>query len=442
MLIICIIQAMAIGLAIVTMKKNISKWILAFNLWWLFLLILNELFPFGNYDISDNAYFCFGSFLFFTSIGYIFPKSVKSDAVIDQQQTSLENQYMDLIINNNVIRLFIFLLTVSLIYYAYRYTSYMSDSSILYARTARFYVGYIFNSTIELLLFNYIISAGRFLLVFIISFGIIYRKYKNISFFLSILGLLLYSYIGGSRFPLVLLVMEIIVLFVIKRETDDKRKSIMSIVKFVLMAICGFVMFYFLMLYFTAHRLGMKGFDIEFLSSASLVLYDQVINYNIGPLAGFSKMLDSGMLYNHFYFGQAVVLNGIDELFRNLLALANIPFESARYTIGEIAAQTISIGNRSFNALYSCVYWFFSDLGYLGVIIYSFVFGIVENKIVSNYYLNKNLWSLMLIVHCLYFLLMSNFNWEINTVDSLVYILFIVTYLRKKYVRYQRECGL
>ncbi|HAV90638.1 MAG TPA: hypothetical protein DCW44_05145 [Eubacterium sp.] len=429
--IIIFFQLLICFLAVVTSKKNIGKWIIFFNAWWIFLLLFNYVFPFGNYSVSDKAYICFGLFLFFTTFGYLLFGSKKESKYLRNSYDTIEQQFENIIINNKMIKLIILFSVVLLLYYAYRYSVYMGRTSVLNARLARFYVGNVFSSIIELLFFNYIISASRFLFAFIIAFGVVFGKIHNFSFVFSVVGLVVYSYIGGSRFPFVLLTMEIIFLFIINKESKLEKNALKRIIRFFLIMIVGFLI-YFFMLYFTAYRLGMKGIDKSFLSSASETLYDQIIGYNIGPLSSFSSSLDSGILYNHYYFGRCAVLNGVDELISNILSFIGIHFRSARYAIGEIAAQQVSVGEKSFNALYTSVYWFFADLGFIGISIYSFVFGAIEKKVVVRFYKEKNIWTLMLVLHCLYFLIMSNFTWEINTMDSLVYIIFLFVFVRKK----------
>ncbi len=437
---IFITQMMLLIISYSINKKNIFKWILLFNVWWLLLLLFNIIVPYGGYKSSVIGETFVWIFLIFTTVGYTFPrtnlKKRYKNFSLSKDKKNLEKNFKKLITKSIRIKILMFLLDLILIIYAIRYSNYIQSTSVLNSRIARFYVGGVFHSTIELLFFNYVIATSRFFAIFIIVYGVIYKEFKNILFLLSIINVFLYSFIGGSRFPIVMLGVETIILFLYQKQFIIKKISIFrinlkKIKEKIIFLTCIFVIM-FIMMYFTAYRLGMIKFSFELLIKAYEALYKQCIGYNIGPIAALDKLLNDGTIKNNFYFGKAVLLNGIDEVIYNIFSIIKLPYHSARYTLGTISNESIILGNNSFNALYTCIFWFYSDMGMIGVIFYSLLFGFFVGHIVREFDYKATLWKLMLFLHILYFFIMSNINWEINTVDSLVYILFILLYFRKK----------
>lgn len=429
-IIISLTQLLMLIISYFINKKNLFKWIFLVNIWWGILIIANKINPYGGYRVSNNTYMLIWLFLLFLTIGYSFTKiNVRINKTCDEK--IFLNQYDNIILNNRIVKIIMYIITGLLIFYAIRYARYMGADNILLARTARYYVGDVFRSTIELLFFNYFVATGRFFFAFIISFGLLFGRLKNRMFVLSVINLILYSYIGGSRFPFVLLGVEILVLMLIKNQLSVQKLTSKKIWRGVLVGLCILIIVFF-MLYFTAYRLGMLKYNFDFMKESIQVLYDQIIGYNTGPLSALSKSLDEGILYNHYYFGRAVILNGIDEFFSNFCSAFGIHITSARYAIGEVMSRTINIGINSFNALFTYIYWFYFDFGIIGVVIYSFVFGFLEKEVVCKFLENPSLWTLMLMVHMMYFFIMSNTTWELNAADSLVYIVILFCYIRKK----------
>lgn len=431
---IIITQVMLSIISFIVNRKNVAKWIAVFNLWWVFLLLLSTIIPFGGYNTSGNGEILIWIFLMCTTVGYVFQTNRKGISMSSGKE--LDQNFDKLILQNKKVKMLLLLFTLLLGIYAIRFSQYINSTNILNARVARYYVGGVFSSTIELLFFNYVIASSRFFAIFIIAYSVIYGRVWNSLCWLSIINLFLYSFVGGSRFPIVMLGVEIVILALYKKQMKPKKQKRFTtnwkeIKRKLLFIVCIFIVI-FGILYFTAYRLGMTQYDSEMMWESFEEFYKQSIGYNTGPIAALDKTLEDGILTNHHYFGQAVLLNGIDEIFANTLSAIGISYSSARYVIGELASKSVMLGNISFNALYTCIFWFYSDMGIIGVIFYSLLFGILVGKVVRIFEDRPTLWSLMLNAHILYFFIMSNITWEVNTVDSLLYILFILFYFRKK----------
>lgn len=407
-----------------------TKIFVLFSALWIALLTLAHILPFAGYHMSLDAMILCWLFLAFFDFGYVFGSSKYRRREYVLSEKSIVEQYRDLFLNSAKFKVYLILLAVALLIYAFRYQQAVIIGDFLDARNARYYVGSVFRSTIELLFYNYIISASSFLVTFIIAFSIVFSQIKNKVFFISILNFVLFAFIGAGRFPIVMLMIEVVVLELVKIHYFGKRFTIKKIRNFIVICVAVFAAI-FGMAYLTAVRRSVTLNSNEMISEMFKILWDQVVGYNTGSFSALSYMYDSGRMYNHLYIGKAVLLNGFDELLSYLFGLVGIPYECSKFTLGEIANIRIYFGNASFNALYTCIYWFFSDFGYTGVIIFSAIFGIVERKSVNKFDINPDIFSLMLMTHILYFLFVAHMIWQINNVDSLVYIATIVAMKNK-----------
>ena len=431
--IILVTQIILLGFSYIA-KSNvlIRRMLIVFNAWWALLLVFSKMSPYGGYKISTDAYILIWIFIFVFNLVYIFTKSINNNGIQytkegfsnTYSESSIVKQYDKLILDNKALAFGIYIITAMLVYYAIKYSTIMSVGSILNARNERFYVGGLFGTTIELLFYNYIVSAFRYLFSFVISFSLLYDRVKTRHFWFSVVGLALYSYVGASRFPVVLLLVNILFLWIIRSFYNRRRINGKGFVRFIRIALI-FGIGIFGMSYLTAFRRGVIGFNVNAVIDNFDILYDQMLGYSTGPLSGLSYLLDSRTITNHWFVGRAVVLNGFEEVFTYLLSFIGIHFTCAKNVLGAIANIQYRIGDRSMNALFTCIYWFFSDFGYIGVVLFSGLFAWVEKKAISRFVSKPNIFSLMLAIHVLYFMFMSNMIWQINNVDSLVYMLII-----------------
>ncbi len=401
-----------------------------FSILWMALLTLVHIAPLGDYHMSFDTMILCWLFIIFFDVGYVFgsTKSRKREFVLSEE--SIVEQYRGLFLNSVKFKFFLILLAVALLIYAFRYQQAIVIGDYLDARNARYYVGSVFGSTMELLFYNYIISACGFLVTFIIAFSIVFGQIKNKVFWISLINYVLFSFIGAGRFTLVILIIYILFLALLKNHYFRGRLTFKKIRITIMIGVAGFAVI-FGMTYLTAIRRGVTLYSKELVGETFDILWDQIVGYNTGPFSALSYMYDSGRMYNHFYIGKAVLLNGFDELLSHLFGFVGIPYECSKFTLGEIANARIHFGNASFNALYTCIYWFFSDFGYTGVIIFSAIFGIIERKSINKFDRNPDIFSLMLMIHILYFLFVAHMIWQINNVDSLVYIAVIIVIKNK-----------
>ena len=423
-MIYCIVICQLVFLIIKTTIYSNSletKLFWGFNLLWTMLLILSVISPYGEYRISSDVLTLCLLFLLFFNIGYVILGGGGLKRKTFFSETNMLEQYDRHFLKNRKLHALLGLLTLILLLYSFRYQRMILEGNILDARIARYYVGVVFKSTIELLFYNFVVSASSFLLAFILSFSIVFGRMKNWVFFLALLDYILFSFVGAGRFPLVMLMIYVVVLLLVRNHYSEKRLTYGKI-RIAFLTLIALIAIVFGMVYMTALRRGASDLNSNAFQESLTILWDQIIGYNTGPFSALSYMYDSGIMYNHMLFGKVALLNGIDEVISNICSFIGIQYSCSKYAIGEIANTQINFGTASFNALYTCMYWFFSDFGVLGVAIFSLFFGYVERISVSGFDKNPDVFSLMTMVHVVYFMFTAHMIWQINNVDSLLYL--------------------
>lgn len=415
-----------------------------FYLYWCVIMIISYLKPYGEYYVSNEAYSILLIFIACFGLGFVLRGNrgkVKDSSIVNH--VDIQTQYDQYIGKNRKLLIISIITLIILCYYALRYGSIMTIDTYQNARLERFYVGTLFQSTLELLFYNYIITMFKYLFAFIIAFSLMYKRLTQVVFWVSTVGLVLYAYIGSSRFPFVLLLFNIAILYCYKRsQIANKCKKPVSI-KSIAVIIVIIVAVILVMSYLTAFRRGAVEFSWASVIDNMDILWEQIIDYNIGPISGFSYLLDSGYMYNHYYCGLVVVFNGFTELIFNFLNMIGISAESPKTVLAEIANVEQVVGAKTFNALYTCVYWMYSDSGLAGTAVFSMLFGMLSRYVIDTAENAPTIFAVMLSTHFCYFILASTMIWQINNVDSLIYIVILIIALRKnKCIELSYENGL
>jgi oligosaccharide repeat unit polymerase len=151
------------------------------------------------------------------------------------------------------------------------------------------------------------------------------------------------------------------------------------------------------MVYLTSIRLGLFELTLDNFTLSNRIFIEHIFVYLLGPFRAFDHALYNFNESLGFNFGY-LTFAGFDEIIGNFFRLIG-DYQIMNHLSGEITAQGIDIGlNYEFNALYTCVYNYYFDLGLLGVILFPFFYGFVNHRIISNFECNPTAVSLFLLV--------------------------------------------
>ena len=423
------------------LEKRVCK---LFNIYWILLMVFSVLMPYGGHKISDRAYLIFAVFAATISIGYVVGVMPKHKVYYTKQQAQDTDENIKkaftCFVNSKFLLCFLLIVLLINIIYAYKYYSVISVVGGVEARNLRFFVGELFRSTYELLFFNYIITPVKYLACFIIAMEIYFEIFKRLPTCLCFCIAALSSYIGGGRFELMYLLLCIILAFFMKSQvftvgkhrTFEIRKSTLKSAFLIIVACCGIL---FMSVYATALRRNRSALESGEFKNNSQILLEQFSGYNLGGLGAFDVGLDSGLIKNQYYFGRASIFGGFEEIMQYITKYVGFSFTSVRTKIGIAFNDSIHVGNKDFNALYTALSYFYQDFGILGVAILSYAFGFFVGRTLKNR--RRSLFLMGVFFHAFYQYMILNLNWYFTSGDSLIY--FLMLWLMTKKFRVNNE---
>lgn len=424
MVFVVIFIAFFLLLSFTIKNKFLRSMIQLFNVIWiaLFVLCITK-----NYQLSDFTYFMLGILITFCNIGVLL--AVKRDKLADN--FSLDKMIADFdkyVLRNKWIVGYVVLSLIVILFYSVKYTILIRTLGALQARIIRNFAGPLF-STFELLFYNYIISPVRFICIFVMSGNLLAGKLKLKENILYIVVLVLYCYMGGARTPCMLLVVSLVITSIFKRYLQlgtDRQARKTFLILFSIIIVC-----FVAMTYITAYRRAHSEFTIANLYNNFYILIDQIIDYNVMPLKALDVTYSSGLLENYLFLGRAVIWGGIEQIYSHMFTFADINYQAARYIVGEITNAGVIINEIPFNALFTAVFWFFADMGILGVAAYSFFYAFIVGRVMYRSIKDMNIFYFAIMLHLLYFFLTLNLNWAVTAPDSTLYLLALL-YLGRK----------
>ena len=335
------------------LKEKVERRIfILFNLFWVALLLLSYAIPYGDHKISDQTYFIFSVFLISINFGYLNGKIFlkKEGAGIAQENKVFD---FDSVLSNKIIIMYLTIIMALYVFYGIRYTTVTNEIGGVEARNLRFFVGPLFPTTIELLIFNYIISPTRFLASLIVALEVYKEKFKIIPTSICLVIIFLSTYIGGGRFEIMYFLLCLLLAFVIKppcvkfKNDGDITCYPKGFLFRAIIIIAGLAMI-IVAAYVTGYRRNQTSFEDFDLFENIGILFEQFTEYTVGSLGAFDVAMDTGIIENRFYLGRASVIGGIEELIQFFLRTIGVNFYSARTEIGVLFNDGVQVGKEKF----------------------------------------------------------------------------------------------
>jgi len=179
----------------------------------------------------------------------------------------------------------------------------------------------------------------------------------------------------------------------------------------------------FVMGYLTSLRDGDSEVDISNVRTGVERFSEQVIVYNTGSFRAFEYGIQNGYLERIGpLFGRGAFAAVEDLISTFFAALGRKPFETSNDLLARwLQDVQISIGvDRYFNYAYTQSFIFYLDFGFLGIALFSFLFGLMFRRVVSNFICYPNIYSFFLLVFLALALLNSNFSYRLQSLGALV----------------------
>jgi oligosaccharide repeat unit polymerase len=392
---------------------------------WMSLLLFSTFNLYGLYPVSNTAYSLLLLNVVMFTAGFSF-SSVKQKTYSDYNSGRRDNICITLNkkISNQFAVLFVSLLTVLLGYYAYKYYNIINTSGILLGselneRTVRFYVGQLFGSTFELLFYNYIFASVNYIMLFILSFRLIWGKVNALLVFLAVIYVSCFALIGAGRSALVELGTYFVAMYLIKQSISYKSSvakskliSMNLVNKKTFVVASVLLLIYCVTVYLTGIRMGLLEVSLDNFATAQSAFMDNIVTYMIGPFRAFDYGLHNFGNSLGFNFGR-LTFAGLDEGIGNIVRLIYSDYPIMNHLTGELTAPAIYIGqSQNFNANYTCVYNYYFDMGIAGVILFPFLYGLFYHRMILNYERTPAAVSLFILIFILGTTISSTQTWK------------------------------
>lgn len=423
-----------ICIAKMTIANGISKTVLISYLVYCGIWFgVSSMNPYDLYAVSDSVYFMQFSGIIMFALGFTFCGEMKTKnnlTTMNMIQLNLDKY--------KAVPVVLFPLVLLLAYYLIKYYSLVGIYGGNEARIARFTAGGLFNSEVEALFFNYVIYPVEICCMVIIADSIVAHKRFTITFYLSLVYIILYTLIGSGREMMIILPIFMILLrkiYIIRgsaradlaKDNMQNVNAVKSKSKFILLILIFipiFALVAFIMIYLTMVRLDNNEINYENMQSGFDELCRQFVIYFVGPFRAFELALNNNYLETSGYLLGRATFAGIDDLIGVLLICFGIKYNSANSIIASLLQENqINIGtNVDFNFAYTNLMIYYFDFGMLGIVLFSFLFGYFVRKSINYFQNNPNFFSLTIVLFLFYAMLFSAFKWSLQSSAAVILI--------------------
>lgn len=405
-----------------------------FVLMWLVMLFISHYMYGDLYPVSDKTYNTIYLFVILVMFWFI----IFSKKNYKERDNFLQNdiQKQDYFgeknskIGHQLLLTIQIIVLVILVVYLIKYNTIKNFIPIDQLRIVRYYVGPLFSSGLELLIYNYFISTFVELMGLIAIVKVIMNFKVDIKTILSLVSLIFFSLIGLGRFGLFNLIYFIVATFLFMRVSffqyglsKKKGKKIIFII-----GILG--MMIIMMVLISSIRQGkpiLSASDFFMMLSDS---FDQAIIYFIGPFRSLDYFLNYSTNYFEGWLYGKAFFSGLDEFFSFLFSIFGMHWTTGSSVISLLTTEPIYIGQSStFNAFYTGIFNAYLDGGYYGIVILSSVLGSISGVIWNFHLRMKNFYSFLLIIYFSLILVSTVYRFEFQQFKSyvIIFVLFILS---------------
>lgn len=363
-------------LVIVEYKRRNKSLIFLFNLWWLVILLISYLNLGEFYPINKEVYLMIlvGIMTITLTIKILGKGYNKNQKYIKNLKINFLIELIYLLVNIYFFIKLNFLINIFDNYGRVRLVFFNIDD----------FGVRLFSHGIVTYSYNFLkaLSFFNFLLVFPLSSNGIKKKF----FYINVINIILFCIISGGRDILV----YIFVLAIYSFKIRELKKNFKYIITF-----------------------SMVILIITYLREGSLIkLYWIIITYFTGSIAYFSELLKQNS--TNYYYGKLFFSSLFLPIrfFKEIILGINYIDPLTEVSQKMMIFTQISVSNpysKVYNALPTMFYWFYIDLGKVGIVLFSFIIGFIGVLLRRKLCL-KNKQNLMIISYYEFLLIFSIFS--------------------------------
>lgn len=294
----------------------------------------------------------------------------------------------------------------------------------------------VFGNSSALYFLYQVIMFPMFHLSCILFAYLVLNKGPRVHILLLLLYILLFSFVGGKRGYFGVAFEYFAIVFLLTKVAETR--SIKELWKSSSKLIVAGVFVFFAAATMTA-MYESSDISSDSVNDSGSETVKSLVIYTVGSYRAFDYGLKNDFLSksNGFHYGRATFGGTIDYYLSGLLARGGMPIKSVRdYTMDLLQNTRMDIGkDESFNYAFTSFMYFYFDLGIIGIVLFSFLFGYFVRTCIHYYVMDNSLGSLALV--CFMFISSIQFcqTWfNISLAAQPTLLLFF--YLRKKELQY------
>lgn len=287
-------------------------------------------------------------------------------------------------------------------------------------RTYAFKESSIYASTTELTVFQTVVFPIIIATSIILAIDISLKRAKKILIFITIINVLVYTFLFAGRMTLIQFMSFIfIALFILNRKSV--LHLIMKNKKYIFFSGILFI----IVNYLTSER-----------TNSTSSIFEQIYFYLSAPFIFFSNLNKMGFWENNLLYGKAIFGFILGPLDMFGVLLFNKQSNSAAYIITSITADSQLIGDGiTFNALTTMLFPFMMDFGKLGIIIGPAIFALLIAFVEYKYKVKYSLFWISLFIYIIYYIPFTVMNYYFLHSATGFVILFLLIFTQKITVR-------
>lgn len=439
-------------------KYPISRLIIKLYLiFWLIVLLVSTINPYGLYDVSPNTYMLLLLGIVMFTFGYLFTGLFEKKA----QPYHHNNKTDDTLFRNKIFILLVVFFLVVLIYFVVKYIDIVKVNLVSDISADKYSRGALFESGASIYFYDMFVCSFSVACTYIAAYMIIFWQKKNYLLVAAVIAIpVLNSTIGATRGGFFDLILAIGLFYLIKRVLDleivskrlenkdgalieshtqlfhpiygghvsnsskAKKKRTKGI------WLIGIVMFLFIASSgMTAIREN-QAFSVNnsFVGMESLT--QSIVVYAVAPFRAFE--------YGLVLFPQSIGWGYGQGTFTAAFSIFNAMLKTVGlHTIGQVnygqlfQATILSVGinNTHYNYAFTYLMTFYLDFGIFGIILFSFLYGCLMRTALNRFKLKPNIFSFILIGTLFNTILFAVFSWrlQLNYTVIVIAICFILS---------------
>lgn len=372
-------------------KDKLSRYLYTFIISWHFFIFLFSSFdPMGFYPVSLYAYSLSILSIVFFSIGFVSFR-IKSSEIGKVLKNKTFNIF---VLENKVYKIVLILFCVSMAYFVNKYILLLANYTAIESRLIRYNINFFGNSVWVNLFYNVILTSFFYISVFVIC-GCLFVKKNKLVFILTLLYVLMYSFVGSGREPIFFLFFNLLFYLFLFKSLKCESVFALKIIRFNFKSkfyiLCMLILAMGFLLFLSGLRENVNVRSLETIYLVSESLLNNILSYLLGPIRAFDFIIHSDYYLDKlgYPWGGLAVFSGLNEYLYMFLQFLGIDAGvSSSRIIGHVQEIQLSVSpnvqyfNYTFTAFLTC----YLDYGIISVVLYPFIGGILFRYVISELY--------------------------------------------------------